>query len=80
MYIFAITSPESLRFVFFGSVSPGMLYGIGGAGERPRDLDAAVAGAELVGVSGASEAPKSTVRFVIAWMPPPEPMALYCTV
>ena len=25
-------------------------------------------------VSGASEAPKSTVRFVIAWMPPPEPI------
>ena len=28
------------------------------------------------GVSGASEAPKSTVRVVIAWMPPPEPIAL----
>ena len=26
------------------------------------------------GVSGASLAPKSTVLFVIAWMPPPEPM------
>ena len=31
-------------------------------------------------VSGASEAPKSTVRFVIAGMPPPEPIAEYWTV
>src|SRR5215211_1113669 len=30
-------------------------------------------------VSGASLVPKSTVRFVIAWMPPPEPIGLYCT-
>ncbi len=28
------------------------------------------------GVSGPSEAPKSTVRFVIAAMPPPEPIGL----
>ena len=26
------------------------------------------------GVNGASDAPKSTVRFVIAWIPPPEPI------
>ena len=29
------------------------------------------------GVSGASLAPKSTVRCVIAAMPPPEPIGLY---
>ena len=29
------------------------------------------------GVSGASLAPKSTVRAVIAAMPPPEPIGLY---
>ena len=29
------------------------------------------------GVSGASEAPKSTCRFVIAVMPAPEPVGLY---
>ena len=28
-------------------------------------------------VSGASDAPKSTVRVVIAWTPPPEPIGLY---
>ena len=28
------------------------------------------------GVSGASLAPKSTVRFEIAWIPPPEPIGL----
>ncbi len=31
-------------------------------------------------VIGASEAPKSTERFWIAWMPPPEPTGLYWTV
>src|SRR6476469_6838554 len=31
------------------------------------------------GLSGASDAPKSTVRAVIAWMPPPEPIGLYDT-
>ena len=55
-------------------LSPGRLYGIDVADERPRDDDAALAGVELADDSGASEAPKSTVRAVIAAIPPPEPI------
>ena len=47
-----------------------------GAGEGPRDLEAAAAGGELASTAARRSAPKSTVRFVIAAIPPPEPIGL----
>ena len=66
--------------LFFGSVRFGMLYGIAvpasAHGIWTQPLQALI----WSGVSGASEAPKSTWRELIAEMPAPEPTALYWTV
>ena len=63
-----------------GSVMPGTLYGIAVPASAHGIWTQPLQALNWSGVSGASEAPKSTVRFVIAWMPPPEPIGLYWSV
>src|SRR5215208_7143394 len=71
--MFAIVLPSSL--MWFGRPSPRYAIDVAesahGIWTQPRHA------ANWSGVSGASLAPKSTVRLVIALMPPPEPMGPY---
>ena len=58
-------------------VIPGTLYGIAVAASAHGIWTQPLQAVNWSGVSGASEAPKSTVRLVIAVMPAPEPTPLY---
>ena len=69
--MFASVGPSS----FSRPLTPGRLYGIDVAESAHGIDDAALARRRAGrGESGASEAPKSTVRAVIAAMPAPEPV------
>src|SRR5919204_2904251 len=54
-----------------------MLYGIDVADSAQGIWTTPCAAANWSFVNGASLAPKSTIRFVIAWIPPPEPIPEY---
>src|ERR687888_1636582 len=73
--MFAIVLPSSR--MWFGRPSP--RYAIDVADSAHGIWTQPLHAANWSGVSGASLAPKSTVRFVIALMPPPEPIGPYVT-
>src|SRR3989442_1023716 len=60
-------------------VTPSRWYGIEVADNAHGICTQPRQAANWSGVSGASEAPKSTVRFVIALIPPPDPIGPYVT-
>ena len=66
-----------LMWMWFGSASP--LYAIAVAESAHGICAQPLQAASWSGVKGASLAPKSTVRFVTALMPPPEPIGPYVT-
>ena len=74
--MFAIVGPSSRRC----AGAPGTLYATEVADSAHGICTQLLQAVAWSGVSGASEAPKSTWRFVIAAMPAPEPTGLYCTV
>ncbi len=75
MKIFASVGPSMCRRF----LTPGRLYMIAVPPSTHGICSQPLQAVNWSGVSGASLAPKSTVRDVIAATPPPEPMALYCS-
>src|SRR5919198_4698271 len=71
----ARTPPVRCRW--FGSESP--RYAIDVADSAQGIWTQPLHAANCSGVSGASLAPKSTVRLMICWIPPPEPIGPYVT-
>src|SRR5262245_49904274 len=70
-YMSAITGPVSRS----GFERPGTLYETVVAASAHGTITHPLQAFAWLAVSGASLAPKSTVRFVICWTPPPLPIA-----
>ena len=75
MYILAMHVAGETQVNLGGA--PGTLYGIAVPASAHGIWTQPLQAVNWSEVSGASEAPKSTVRAVIAEMPAPEPTALY---
>src|SRR5438552_8258050 len=72
-------SASTLPFSRIRLGPPSSLYGIDVAESAHGIWTQPLHAANWSGVSGASEAPKSTVRLLIALIPPPEPIGPYVT-